>query len=301
MNLDLFSRRASFNVALRHFKYTTGLVQPISGGENPADLLQVATTEGTITKEQVLPILSALLVDKFEYSYRSRNASRTIEDSEKISTTLSQWSALQIVITYQHPEVGICLINPFRPESWAATLPIKKDELLVVYVQSVSANLDKKILDQAVSDVHDVLAGKEVKGLKEYRSTVVRKTATPKAVVAKPASAEQGYRITPKYSVLVTNELFHNGNVEAWKRIIGSYRSTYESLEVLVYYDGERINDLNALFKWGKVKHGTPILISIGGIEIKDVSKLRRYLFEGASPRFEIFLKGSIDQPLELF
>ncbi|MGI9256703.1 MAG: hypothetical protein ACR2PY_07190, partial [Salinispira sp.] len=101
--------------------------------------------------------------------------------------------------------------------------------------------------------------------------------------------------------VLVTNELFHNGNVESWKRIIASYRSSYDDLDVLVYYDGERINDLNALFKWGKVKHGTPIRISVGGVHIKDVSKLRRYLFEGASPRFEVFLKGSIDQPLELF
>ena len=42
-------------------------------------------------------------------------------------------------------------------------------------------------------------------------------------------------------------------------------------------------------------------LISIGGAKIKDVSKLRRYLFEGASPRFEAFLRGNIDQPLELF
>ncbi|WP_280113254.1 hypothetical protein [Salinispira pacifica] len=42
-------------------------------------------------------------------------------------------------------------------------------------------------------------------------------------------------------------------------------------------------------------------MISVAGSTIKDVSKLQRYLFEGASPRFESFLKGSIDQPLELF
>ncbi|MFW5795569.1 MAG: hypothetical protein ACOCV0_00060 [Alkalispirochaeta sp.] len=49
------------------------------------------------------------------------------------------------------------------------------------------------------------------------------------------------------------------------------------------------------------MKHGTPIMFSVAGEEIRDVSKLQRYLFEGASPRFEMFLKGGIDQPLELF
>ena len=29
--------------------------------------------------------------------------------------------------------------------------------------------------------------------------------------------------MTPLYGVVVTNELFHNGNVEAWKKIIESY------------------------------------------------------------------------------
>ena len=132
----------------------------------------------------------------------------------------------------------------------------------------------------------------------------VAPTAAPGApTAAKPATAvsTKKRRMTPRYSVVVTNELFHNGNVEAWKRIIASYRQKYPTLDVLIWYDNERINDINALFKWGKVKHGTPILVSVVGDEIKDVSKLQRYLFEGASPRFEMFLKGSIDQNLDLF
>ncbi|MFW5683843.1 MAG: hypothetical protein ACOC1I_03240, partial [Spirochaetota bacterium] len=99
----------------------------------------------------------------------------------------------------------------------------------------------------------------------------------------------------------VTNELFHNGNVEAWKKIITSYKTKYPGLDVLVWYESERINDINSLFKWGKVKHGVPILFSVAGDEIKDVRKLQRYLYEGASPRFEAFLKGGYDQVLDLF
>ncbi|MFP4638430.1 MAG: hypothetical protein ACLFM6_08315, partial [Spirochaetaceae bacterium] len=108
-------------------------------------------------------------------------------------------------------------------------------------------------------------------------------------------------RITPKYSVLVTNELFHNGNVEAWKKIIESYKAKYPDLDVLIWYENERINDLNSLFKWGKVKHGTPIMFSVVGEDIKGVSKLQRYLYEGASPRFEAFLKGGVGRTLDLF
>jgi len=70
-----------------------------------------------------------------------------------------------------------------------------------------------------------------------------------------------------------------------------------------VYYDGEVIHDLNSLFKWGKVKHGTAILVAIAGPDqqIKDVSKLRKYLTEGASPRFEQFLRGLPGKDLGLF
>jgi hypothetical protein len=101
--------------------------------------------------------------------------------------------------------------------------------------------------------------------------------------------------------VQVTNELFHNGNVEAWKKIVESYKTKYYDLDVLIWYENERINDINALFKWGKVKHGGLIFFSVAGENIKDVSKLQRYFFEGASPRFEAFLKGGIGRVLDLF
>lgn len=107
--------------------------------------------------------------------------------------------------------------------------------------------------------------------------------------------------MSPLVSVLVTNELFHNGNVEAWKRIIRAYNAKYPSAEVMVYYDGERIIDINTLFKWGKVKHGTMIQFSVADDQINDLSKLRKYFAQGASPAFGAFLKGSPDTVLNLF
>jgi hypothetical protein len=123
----------------------------------------------------------------------------------------------------------------------------------------------------------------------------------PKAAVAAAQAVKPGARMTPMYSVLVTNELFHNGNVEAWKRIIASYSAKHPDLQVLVYYDGERIADINALFKWGKVKHGSTIQFAIAGDDISDVAKLQRYLSQGASHLFEAFLKGPVNSVMALF
>jgi len=123
----------------------------------------------------------------------------------------------------------------------------------------------------------------------------------PKAAVAAAQAVKPGARMTPMYSVVVVNELFHNGNVEAWKRIIASYNVKHPDLQVLVYYDGERITDLNTLFKWGKVKHGSTIQFAIAGEDISDVAKLQRYLSQGASHMFEAFLRGPVNSVMALF
>jgi len=125
--------------------------------------------------------------------------------------------------------------------------------------------------------------------------------AAPAAPAAAPAEQTGAKRMTPFYSVPVTNELFHNGNVEAWKKIIQSYTTKYPGSDVYVFYDGERIHDIHALFKWGKVKHGSTILFAVTGENIQDVAKLQRYLRQGASPRFEDFLKFPVNTVLKLF
>ncbi len=75
----------------------------------------------------------------------------------------------------------------------------------------------------------------------------------------------------------------------------------HPDLQVLVYYDGERITDINALFKWGKVKHGSNIQFAITGEDICDVAKLQRYLAQGASHLYEAFLKGPVNSVMALF
>jgi hypothetical protein len=127
------------------------------------------------------------------------------------------------------------------------------------------------------------------------------RVAAPVVTSTAPAISKGPVRMTPMYSVVVQNELFHNGNVEAWKRIVASYNAKYPALQVYIYYEGERILDINALFKWGKVKHGSAIQFAVSGNEIKDVAKLQRYLVQGASHQFEAFLHGPVNSVLKLF
>ena len=127
------------------------------------------------------------------------------------------------------------------------------------------------------------------------------RVAPPVVTAAAPAISKGPVRMTPMYSVVVANELFHNGNVEAWKRIVASYKAKYPALEVYIYYEGERILDINSLFKWGKVKHGSAIQFAVSGNDIKDVAKLQRYFVQGASHQFEAFLHGPVNTVLKLF
>ena len=140
-------------------------------------------------------------------------------------------------------------------------------------------------------------------------SAVSETTSVQSEVTSQPQNEEQTpvqspnsiKKMSPMLSVVVTNELFHNGNVEAWKRIMNSYTTKYPDLQIWVYYEGEKITDINALFKWGKVKHGSCIQFVVVGEEIKDVPKLKRYFTQGASPMFEAFLQGAPGTVLNLF
>ena len=320
---NLLASRGGFNQALQHFKAVGSLSSEVERGYNLADLLLVEIASNRVSQHQTRAILSALLKEKFEYQVLPVNLIKSIEKADKIVQTFDKWSNLQIVLAYFDPNSGLRLINPAMKSQLEAILPLSQDELLVIYVNVLSgvpANQRAQMLKGAADDILKVLYGGTVaikKGYGGFRRLTIEQAKRPESVeivedtpdsepesavrASAPAAAQGPKRMTPRYSVFVTNELFHNGNVEAWKKIIMAYNHKYPGNEVLIWYENERINDINTLFKWGKVKHGTPIIISIMGSEFKEISKLQRYLFEGASPRFENFLRGAPNQIIDIF
>ena len=313
---NLLSTRAGFNLALGHFKTALSFSSDVEGGYNLADVLSEAIEEGSISPQQLRPVLNILLVDKFSYQVKTENLRDAVDSVENLIATVSQWTMLDVVLAFYNSSGDISVINPSNKDHWAPVIPLKRDELMVCFIKSRKEN-DLKTEQAACTDLFNLLYGKKVKVKKSFINPdfVVEereevRTPEPKREqnvqaapeeAAAPSRAVNTRNSSAKISVLVTNELFHNGNVEAWKKIMASYKGKHPGLDVNIWYDGEKINDINTLFKWGKVKHGTPIIFNVVGDDIKDVSKLKKYFFEGASARYEVFLRGAVNSVLDLF
>jgi hypothetical protein len=328
---EYLATREGFNDSLSHFRAVSTLIEDFENYNNLADLLVELLENNEIASEQILPIVSALLLDKYKYKTTSYTLEETLTDFSHIYERAREWDAVDIVMVYFHPDLGPLAMNPKNEKHFASLNNMRENELVTIYTGFFADEGDEKIQDQATKSLIKLLQGKKIKtpdsltGGKYGRKKTAAKKETKKKAAAKtggkggakkssqktaeqrPAAEEEKKegggkrRMTPFYSIMVTNELFHNGNVEAWKKIIQSYKAKHPGLEVYVYYEGERIQDIHSLFKWGKVKHGSSILIAVAGEDIKDVAKLRRYLQQGASPQFESFLKFPVNKTLNLF
>jgi hypothetical protein len=349
LNLEILSTRTGFNSALRHIKKTIGIAGILEENQNLGDILFESRDE-ELSGERVGVLLRMLLVDKLGYKTISTNLESVASCLSDLAEEFEKWKALDLVVAYHHPDMGLLAANPKIAEELANFGALRKRELLVVYAGKAASPADEQCRKAALLAVSlfegkkprippELYQGKFTvkkpkKAEKEApeksspvkaspkrggkasgtgsrgrppaaRSTApageVTRIAAPLVTSAAPAVSKGSVRMTPMYSVVVQNELFHNGNVEAWKRIVASYNAKYPELQVYIYYEGERILDINSLFKWGKVKHGSAIQFAVAGNEIKDVARLQRYLVQGASNQFEAFLRGSVSNVLKLF
>ena len=321
------STRSGFNKSLNHFRIVTEVLNLIREGVNTADVVEELERETMIRKEQILPVLNSILVEKFFYRTISFNLTRHIKDADQLYSILSKWNKFDTVIAYHHPQLGISLINPQNKTHWENIGGFTREELVVIYVRALDYTEEGKE-EKILHDYKKVFLGKTVgncsfynKVEKEYvleetksdLSVVLDRVGSPPIAKDPPQKIIQEEKeiqepppppkrkMTPKYSVQVTNDLFHNGNVEAWKNVIESYQLKYPSTKVYIFHDGKQVNNLNSLFKWGKVNHGDVVLFSVVGESFKDISKIQRYLFEGASNRFKVFMKKDVNKVLNLF
>lgn len=321
--------RAGFNHTLRHIVNVTNLMEQIGKGANLADILNDLLEAGVLRRNQLPPILAVTLVEKLNLPYRAVNLKESVSDFDAMVKAFSEWNGVSLVVAYSHPNLGLNLVNPSQEAHWNAVHDLKANELVVVYARA--ANDKPETAEKALDAFFTLLAGGEAAADPDFKKAApaapppppppaapaqaapaaapAARPAAPAqaapapapAAPARPAPKPGGKRnLTPKYSVQVTNELFHNGNVEAWKNIIESYEAKTQN-QVIVYHEGELIQDLNSLFKWGKVKHGGLIMFQVMGYQIKGVSRLQKYLHEGASSRYETFMKHDVNKILNLF
>ena len=332
---DNLSDRSGFNEALLHFQSVMDVISDFEDGYNLADILNSLVNSGDLKQEQVQSVIAALLVDKYGYFTVSANLENTTRDFSFIKDELKSLKAFDAVISYYHPELGYLVINPKNPDSWKVTNELRRNEFIIIHIGAFAAGIEKISKPEAAAKkLLDILNGKKTrlpdalkKGkyrLKAYipfeeddedeeddyyedepdSSDAYEEDESDDEERTEPSLGTGNggpQKMTPFYSVPVTNELFHNGNVEAWKRIIQSYTTKNPGLEVHIFYEGERILNIASLFKWGKVKHGSAIMFAVAGDDIKDVAKLQKYLKQGASHQFEAFLKFPVNTVLNLF
>ena len=327
VNLEMLSTRSGFNSAVRHIKKTIDIAASAGAG-NLGDIIYELNDE-ELTSGRVGLLLRMLLVDKLGYKTASANLSAAVDDLTVLAKEFGKWNGVDLVAAYYHPEMGLLVANPKVAEELAGFGELRKRELLVVYAGLQGKETDENCQNAAelalrlfegarVTTPASLTKGKfTVKkiskpkkapeaSLEKTKTAAKAKTGTKRAPAKKTAAVQVKSsggpaKMTPRYAVVVQNELFHNGNVEAWKRIIASYRAKHPDLEVYIYYERERIQDINSLFKWGKVKHGSAIEFAVAGNDIQDVAKLQRYLAQGASHQFEAFLRGPVNTVLKLF
>lgn len=346
------STREGFNRSLKHFKFISQVIGEFERRRNLADTLSECLADKTIEPRQVPPTLNALLVDKYHYACRSHNLAENFEDFDTLTATVATWRAIDMVVAYSHPELGMVVVNPKNRSHWDGVRILKRNELITVFAGAFGETDGDKKYQDGISHFIALIEGAKLKtpaaltkgkfvqkkqppapapapvpvrgARKAARGRPSRSAAAadlalaaaaapapafgqapaaqaPAAAPAAAAPSGAPKKMTPMYMIPVTNELFHNGNVEAWKKIIQSYTTKYPGLDVYVFYEGERIHDINTLFKWGKVKHGSAIMIAVAGDDIRDVAKLQRYLRQGASHMFEAFLKAQVGAILNLF
>ena len=327
--------KQGFNASVTHIQNALSLLDVCNVKKNIADEIGILLENKELTNEEIPAFLSVILLDMWGYKVASKNLREIDGLSTDIIAEATKWKGVDIVVGYHHPDLGFLAINPKNPANASLLGTLKKNELLNIYVgKQDKGAIEAPIAEAVFKAFFNLLEGtrpsipakllngpfvftapKAKKPSTEGRKRKAAKApATAKAktsasaVQAKQAAAPAQMqvptgknRISQQISVIVTNELFHNGNVEAWKRIIRSYNARYPHNKVIVFYDGEQIVDINTLFKWGKVKHGSSIQFAVAGEEIKDLSKLSKYFAEGASPRFEAFLRGSPSTVLNLF
>lgn len=317
---ESLATREGFNRALRHFQLTITANDQVTERQNIAGMMAGLLAGNQIAQHQIGPVLSAILVSKFGAPTMSLNMPEKFSDWDKVKDLVAPWSGVEMVLAYHNPAFGILVVDPRNPVNLGEAAELAKDELVVLYAHVYHGENDEdkskkgrlavetlaKILKgQSVTDREDINKQLRDEKLEQEKAAKASQPAPaqpaptpPPQAAAAPATGAK--KATPKYGVVVTNELFHNGNVEAWKNIIEAYQVTFQC-KVLVFYEGEFIKDLNSLFKWGKVKHQGVIMFQVVGTNIKGVSKLKKYLYEGASPRFENYLKHDVNKILRLF
>ena len=108
---------------------------------------------------------------------------------------------------------------------------------------------------------------------------------------------------SPPRKIVIENEAFGFGNIEAWANIIRSYNEKHPDHQVILLYQGQPVQSLTYLFKLvkGVDRDAFELVVSAHDADFSQVAKLYRLLVEGAGTTYEKFISHEIHRTLKLF
>lgn len=175
------STRAGFNKSLGHFRLVSGILEQINQGTNLADLIDELEKSKKVEKQQIAPILNALIVDRMQYASLSFNLPANVQSFDAIRETTKKWNRLDLIVAYHHPQLGICAINPKVSAQWEGVQELSREELLVLYAKATRP-ADGALEPAALEALRDLLIGRDPKGLERFNDPAL--VARPKPVAA---------------------------------------------------------------------------------------------------------------------
>ena len=142
------AKRADFNLSVSHIQAVIEITDNLAPSKNAADMINEMIMEHTIKPEQVKAILSVLLTDKWQYKVVSKNITAVLEDTSAFVNEVRTWCGADIVLGYEHPDLGFIAVNPKNPQAAAVIQEFKKHELLLIFV----GKQDKGAIDPVAAD-----------------------------------------------------------------------------------------------------------------------------------------------------
>lgn len=142
-----------FNAGLNHFYKVNELVDELEVGKNLADIIDEELDQGEILLDQILPIVGAVIKDKYNFTYDSFTIPSTITDFNKIIEETTKWTAIDILMVYYNPNAEIFLINPKNSNHWEKVRELTKDQLIVIYSKHLKSESNKKLEKEAIEAI----------------------------------------------------------------------------------------------------------------------------------------------------
>ena len=160
---DELATRDGFNRSLKHFKFISRVIGDFESKRNIADTLSQCLADKTIEPRQVLPTLNAILVDKYHYTCRSHNLADNFDAFDGLAATVAGWKAVDLVVAYFHPELGVVVVNPKNRDHWEGVRSLKRNELVTVFAGAFAGTNGDKKFDTAIALLISLMEGGKAK------------------------------------------------------------------------------------------------------------------------------------------